>query len=85
MRTEVVTTLKRQATKLLADLHENKEPILITEHGQPSAYLLDVADYEHMVNRMSILEGLAKGEQAIRDGKIMDSEQAKEKMSRWLK
>ena len=85
MRTEVVTTLKRQATKLLADLHENKEPILITEHGQPSAYLLDVADYEHMLNRMSILEGLAKGEQAIRDGNILDSEQAKEKMSRWLK
>ena len=85
MRTEVVTTLKRQATKLLADLHETKEPILITEHGQPSAYLLDVADYELMVERMKILEGIAKGEQAIRDGRVMDMEQAKEKMSKWLK
>jgi prevent-host-death family protein len=85
MRTEVVTTLKRQATKLLADLHETKEPILITEHGQPSAYLLDVADYELMVERMKILEGIAKGEQAIRDGRIMDMDQAKEKMSKWLK
>jgi prevent-host-death family protein len=85
MRTEVVTTLKRQATKLLADLHESKEPILITEHGQPSAYLLDVADYESMVERMKILEGIAKGEQAIRDGRTMDMTQAKEKMSKWLK
>jgi prevent-host-death family protein len=85
MRTEVVTTLKRQATKLLADLHESKEPILITEHGQPSAYLLDVADYELMVDRMKILEGIAKGEQAIRDGRTMDMEQAKEKMNKWLK
>jgi len=85
MRTEVVTTLKRQATKLLADLHESKEPILITEHGQPSAYLLDVADYELMVDRMKILEGIAKGEQAIRDGRTMDMLQAKEKMSKWLK
>jgi len=85
MRTEVVTTLKRQATKLLADLHETKEPILITEHGQPSAYLLDVADYELMVDRMKILEGIAKGEQAIRDGRIMDMAQAKEKMNKWLK
>ncbi|UZE97322.1 type II toxin-antitoxin system Phd/YefM family antitoxin [Alkalimarinus alittae] len=67
MRTEAVTTLKRQATKLLADLHESKEPILITEHGQPSAYLLDVADYKLMVDRMIILEGIAKGEQAIRE------------------
>jgi prevent-host-death family protein len=85
MRTEVVTTLKRQATKLLADLHESKEPILITEHGQPSAYLLDVDDYELMVKRMEILEGIAKGEQAIREDKTMDMEQAKEKMSKWLK
>ena len=85
MRTEVVTILKRHATKLLTDLHETKEPILITEHGQPSAYLLDVADYELMVDRMKILEGIAKGEQAIRDGRIMDTAQAKEKMSKWLK
>lgn len=85
MRTEVVTTLKRQATKLLAELHESKEPILITEHGQPSAYLLDVADYELMVERMKILEGIAKGEDAIRDVRTMDMEQAKEKMNKWLK
>jgi prevent-host-death family protein len=85
MRTEVVTTLKRQATKLLADLHESKEPILITEHGKPSAYLLDVADYELMVDRMKILEGIAKGEHAIREGRTMDMSQAKEKMSKWLK
>jgi prevent-host-death family protein len=85
MRTEVVTTLKRQATKLLADLHESKEPILITEHGQPSAYLLDVAHYELMIDRMKILEGIAKGEQAIRDGRTMDMEQAREKMNKWLK
>ena len=41
MKTELVTTLKRQATKILAELHESKEPVLITEHGQPSAYLID--------------------------------------------
>ena len=70
---------------MLADLHESKEPILITEHGQPSAYLLDVADYELMVERMKILEGIAKGEQAIRDGRTMNMEEAREKMSKWLK
>ena len=85
MRTELVTTLKRQATRVLAELHESKEPILITEHGKPSAYLLDVADYEHMVNRMRILEGIARGEQAIRDGRICSNDEAKEKFSKWLK
>ena len=85
MRVELVTSLKRQATKILADLHENKEPILITEHGLPSAYLIDVADYEMMQLRMQILEGLAKGETDIREGRTFSQSDAKEKMQKWLK
>lgn len=85
MRVELVTTLKRQATKILADLHSSKEPVLITEHGQPSAYLVDVEDYEFMQQRMEILEGVARGEQAIKNGNTFSSQEAKEKMSKWLK
>ncbi|MCV6071098.1 type II toxin-antitoxin system Phd/YefM family antitoxin, partial [Escherichia coli] len=64
MKVELVTSLKRQATKILADLHDTKEPVLITEHGKPSAYLVDVDDYEFMQNRLAILEGIARGERA---------------------
>jgi len=85
MRIELVTTLKRQATKILAELHDSKEPILITEHGQPSAYLVDVNDYEHMQDRMHILEGLARGETAILEDRTYTQQEAKEKMSKWLK
>ncbi len=87
MRIELVTTLKRQATKILAELHvhDSKEPVLITEHGQPSAYLVDVQDYEMMQNRMRILEGIARGEAAIIDNRTYTQSEAKEKMSKWLK
>lgn len=85
MRVELVTTLKRKATKILAELHSSKEPVLITEHGQPSAYLVDVEDYEFMQQRMEILEGVARGEQAIKNGNTFSNKEAKEKMSKWLK
>ena len=85
VKVELVTTLKRQATKILQDLHTSKEPVLITEHGQPSAYLVDVDDYEMMQKRMSILEGIAKGEQAIRNDDVLANLHAKEKMDKWLK
>ncbi len=85
MKIELVTTLKRQATKILADLHASKEPVLITEHGQPSAYLVDVEDYEMMQDRMALLEGLAKGETAFSEGRVVSHAQAKERMSKWLK
>ena len=85
MKIELVTTLKRQATKILAELHESKEPVLITEHGQPSAYLVDIQDYEMMQNRMEILDGLAMGETAILENRIYTQAEAKVKMSKWLK
>ena len=84
MRIEIVTTLKRQATKILADLHESKDPILITEHGKPSAYLVDVESFEFMQNRMRILEGIARGEMALLEKRAYTQEQAKEKMKKWL-
>lgn len=85
MRVELVTTLKRQATKILADLHTSKEPVLITEHGQPSAYLVDVDDFEMMQKRMAILEGIARGEKAIKEGQVLSNQSAKEQMKKWLK
>ncbi len=85
MKIELVTTLKRQATKILAELHKSKEPILITEHGQPSAYLVDVDDYELMQDRMCLLEGIAQGERAIQEGRTLTQKEAKKAMAKWLK
>lgn len=85
MRTELVTNLKRQATNILHRLHEDKEPVLITEHGKPSAYLVDVSDYESMQQRMAILEGIAKGQRDISEGRIKTSDEAKNMFSKWLK
>lgn len=84
MKVELVTTLKRQATKILSDLRQSKEPVLITEHGQPSAYLVDVEDYEYMQGRMEILEGIARGEMAIFEKRTSSHTKAKERMGKWL-
>ena len=85
MRTELVTTLKRQATDLLSDLGRDKEPILITQHGLPSAYLVDVETYEAQQRRMNLLEGIARGEKAIEEGRTLSHTQAKKRLARWLK
>lgn len=53
MRTELVKTLKRKATELLDELRRDRKPILITEHGLPSAYLVDVESYERLQARMA--------------------------------
>lgn len=85
MRTELVTTLKRKATELLDELRRDRKPILITEHGLPSAYLVDVESYERLQARMALLEGIARGEKAVEDGRTLTHAQARQRMARWLK
>jgi prevent-host-death family protein len=84
MKTELVTTLKRKATDIIATVRTAREPVLITAHGKPAAYLVDVATYEATERRLSILEGIAVGEQAIREGRITSHADAKKRLSRWL-
>jgi prevent-host-death family protein len=85
MRTELVTTLKRRATEILSDLENEKTPILITQHGRPAAYLVDVETYDELQRRLAVLQGIARGERAIEEGRTLSQAEAKTLMSRWLK
>ena len=84
MRTELVTTLKRKATDVISRLASDQEPVLITQHGLPAAYLVDVNMYEDMQNRLALLEGIARGEKAILEERVVSHEEAKQRMARWL-
>ena len=85
MKVELVTTLKRKATEILGALAKDQEPVLITQHGRPAAYLLDVDAYEAMQSRIELLEGIARGEKAYEEGRTVNHAEAKKKMQRWLK
>ena len=84
MRTELVTTLKRKATDVISQLSSDQEPVLITQHGLPAAYLVDVQMYEGMQNRLTLLEGIARGEKAILEKRVLSHREAKQRMARWL-
>lgn len=84
MKVELVTNLKRKTTEILGELEAEKEPILITQHGRPAAYLLDVSTYESMEGRIALLEGIARGERAIEEGRVVSHAEARKRMKRWL-
>ena len=85
MRTELVTTLKRRATELLAAVKKEREAILITQHGLPAAYLVDAESYEKQQRHLALLEGVARGEKAVTEDRVLSHAQAKTRMARWLK
>jgi prevent-host-death family protein len=84
MKTELVTALKRRATEIISELAQDHNPILITQHGKPAAYLMDVETFEAMSRRISVLEGIALGEQAIREGRVYTQAEARRRLGKWL-
>ncbi|MFA6962814.1 MAG: type II toxin-antitoxin system Phd/YefM family antitoxin [Opitutaceae bacterium] len=84
MKTELVTTLKRKATEIISTLQDDHTPVLITQHGRPAAYLIDVDTFEGLQKKLSILEGIALGEQAVLDGRTVSNETAKARFAKWL-
>ena len=85
MKTHLVTTLKRRATGILTELVKDQTPVLITQYGVPTAYLVDVATFEALQARMRVLEGIARGERAIQDRRTSTHAGAKQRLERWLK
>ncbi len=65
-------------------MHDSKDPILITEHGVPSAYLVDAGVFETMQERMRVLEGVARGERAIVERRTVSHAAARKRMKKWL-
>jgi prevent-host-death family protein len=84
MRAELVTTLKRKATELIAEVNRDKEPIMITHRGLPSAYLVDAEAYEYDRRRTAILEAIARGERDVAEGRVVSHAEAKRRLARWL-
>ena len=84
MKTRLGTALKRKAKKIAAKRGRGSTPLLITKRGKRAAYLVDAEDFESLQRRVQILEGIARGEQAIQQGRVLTQTQAKRIMRRWL-
>ncbi len=41
--------------------------------------------YELQMQRLQLMEGIARGEKAIQEGRTLSNEEAKKSLSRWLK
>lgn len=79
-----ISELLPGGAKVLKDIKRQKTPVLITQNGRPAAYLMDVNTYERLEKRMRILEGIARGETAILEGRTLSHSEAKRRMKRWL-
>ena len=70
-----ISYIKTNAAEMMDYINENKNPIIITQHGEAKGVFLDIQSYQDMVNALSLMKLLQFSEKAIREGKVYDNDQ----------
>ncbi|MEE9429728.1 MAG: type II toxin-antitoxin system Phd/YefM family antitoxin [Melioribacteraceae bacterium] len=64
-----LSTFRSKISFYFNKVKETKRPLIITQNGKSSAILLDVAEYQSMVNKIEVLEDIKLAEEQIGLGK----------------
>jgi prevent-host-death family protein len=63
-----ISDLRQSAAKILKQVRDSREPLVITQRGRAAAVMLSVEAYERSERDREILQLLAKGEREIGAG-----------------
>jgi len=70
-----VSYLKSKTSDLLKQINETRQPVIITQNGEPRAVLQDPESYENMRNAIGLLKLVSQGEKDIKKGKFKSQEE----------
>ena len=65
-----ISYLKANAAKVLLQLAEQREPMIITQNGEAKAVIQDVDSFEKTQETLALLKIIALGQQEIDNGKV---------------
>lgn len=72
-----ISEFRTGVTSFLKQVHDTKRPLVITQHGKGVAVLMDVNEYENILERIELLEDIQTSEKQIEKGKGVEHEKAK--------
>jgi prevent-host-death family protein len=65
-----ISYLKANAAEVLAELEQQRRPLVITQNGEAKAVIQDVASYEETQETLALLKILALGDRQVAQGKV---------------
>ena len=75
-----LSTFRANAASLVQQVRETKRPLVLTQHGRSAAVVLDVGEYEAMVEEIQLLRDVRQAEYQLDSGKGIDSDTAEARL-----
>jgi prevent-host-death family protein len=63
-----ISYLKSHTAEALRDVSQDRQPMVITQHGEAKAVLQDIGSYEQTQESLALLKMLALSAKSIREG-----------------
>ena len=64
-----VSGFRSNASGFIAQVHKTRRPLVITQNGKSAAVLLDVKEYEKMIEKIELFQDIETGLDQIQKGK----------------
>ena len=74
---------KARAAKLLKQIGESGQPMVITQNGRPAGVLLSPREYDRIQERQRFLESIAAGLADAESGRTMTTMELRERLRVW--
>jgi prevent-host-death family protein len=65
-----ISYVKAHAAEVMRDLHERREPLIVTQNGEAKVVMQDIESFEQTQETMALLKILALGNRQVENGKV---------------
>jgi antitoxin YefM len=79
-----LSEFRANAAAFIKQVQTTKRPLVITTHGKSAAVLLDVAEYEALVEKSEVLQDIQAAERQLEEGKGRGHEEAQRQVAERL-
>ncbi len=79
-----LSDFRANIASIIEEIKRTKRPVVLTQHGRSAAVMLDVAEYEKILERIELLTDIEIAESQIENGKGIDHQQAKSQIMKSL-
>jgi antitoxin YefM len=74
-----ISEFRANAASLVQQVQRTKRPLVITQQGRSAAVLLDVSEYEKLLDRLDLLQDIHTAENQIDNGQAISHAAARKK------
>ena len=71
-----ISYVKAHAADIILNITESRTPVIITQNGEATAVLQDIASYEEIQESLALLKILAISRKDVEEGRVQPAEQA---------